>query len=118
MLNDRKQIHRFILISFTKPLYTHIVTRTQLLVVMRHQIKDFPLSQNNKLKNKTLYTKKQITLVYFLWCFTALRSSRSCVSTRFDDEPEDGFADVAEPPPPPCRTSFKKSLNPNGSSSR
>ncbi len=50
--------------------------------------------------------------------FSLLRSSRSSALPRFDDELEDGFAEGAEPPAPPCRTSFKKSVKPNGSSSR
>ncbi len=68
--------------------------------------------------NDTQYTKSQIKLNYFLRRFSLLRSSRSSPLLRLDDELEDGLADGAEPPAPPCRTSFKKSLKPNGSSSR
>ncbi len=70
--------------------------------------------------NETQYTKNKTNqvFIYFFRRFSLLRSSRSSALPRFDDELEDGFADGAEPPAPPCRTSFKKSLKPNGSSSR
>lgn len=59
--------------------------------------------------------------IYFLRRFSLLRSSRSSPPPpppRFDDELEDGFAEGAEPLVPPCRISLKKSVKPNGSSSR
>lgn len=66
-------------------------------------------------KKKRKKTNEQIKSVYFLRRFSLLRSSRSSPLPRFDDELEDGFAEGAEPP---CRISLKKSVKPNGSSSR
>jgi hypothetical protein len=86
---------------------------------MLNNLKSYRKIKDNKTRsrnNETQYTQKQIKLIYFLRRFSLVRSSRSSALVRFDDELEDGLADGAEPLP--CRTSFKKSLKPNGSSSR